>query len=239
MDMVLSAKNLNKTFSVGGQKVYALKDIELEIYAGEVCCITGSSGSGKSTLLGQLAGLDKPTSGSVVLCGNRLDHMNETQLAQVRLQNAGFVFQSYNLLPFLSAIENVAFPLMLKKQSYIRRMKRAKTELSKIGLGNRLMHRPHQMSGGQQQRVGIARAFVTNPKLIFADEPTGNLDSKTTEVVMAYMFEKARRSGTTLIMVTHEQRLAESADHIIEMKDGMIKTDWYRQTCRQQSYPSF
>jgi len=194
----------------------------LEINKGEICFLVGTSGSGKSTLLNMIAGLEKPTSGTVILNGTHIEKMSERKLAFFRQKNLGFVFQSYNLLQTMTAQENVAMPLMFsgKKQSV--REKKAKQMLLSVGLGERLKHKPTQMSGGQQQRVAIARAFVSDPPIILADEPTGNLDSSTTIEVMNMIVEMVRKNNQTLIVVTHEPELAVYGDKVIHIKDGHI-----------------
>ncbi|MEG2175152.1 MAG: ABC transporter ATP-binding protein, partial [Oscillospiraceae bacterium] len=184
---MITVKNLSKYYRIGSETIRALSNINLEIERGEICCILGPSGSGKSTLLNQLAGLEKPTKGAVYIGKSNISRMTEDQLAIFRQRHIGFVFQSYNLLPAMTAAENVAMPLLFRGASRITRERESATMLKKVGLGNRLTHRPSQMSGGQQQRVGIARAFVANPKIVFADEPTGNLDTKTTMEVMELM----------------------------------------------------
>lgn len=194
----------------------------MEINKGEICFLVGTSGSGKSTLLNMIAGLEKPTSGTVILNGTHIEKMSERKLAFFRQKNLGFVFQSYNLLQTMTAQENVAMPLMFsgKKQSV--REKKAKQMLLSVGLGERLKHKPTQMSGGQQQRVAIARAFVSDPPIILADEPTGNLDSSTTIEVMNMIVEMVRKNNQTLIVVTHEPELAVYGDKVIHIKDGHI-----------------
>jgi len=194
----------------------------LEINKGEICFLVGTSGSGKSTLLNMIAGLEKPTSGTVILNGTHIEKMSERKLAFFRQKNLGFVFQSYNLLQTMTAQENVAMPLMFsgKKQSV--REKKAKQMLLSVGLGERLKHKPTQMSGGQQQRVAIARAFVSDPPIILADEPTGNLASSTTIEVMNMIVEMVRKNNQTLIVVTHEPELAVYGDKVIHIKDGHI-----------------
>ena len=218
----IEVKNLRKVYRLGNEKVYALKNINLEISRGEVCCILGTSGSGKSTLLNMLAGIEKPTRGDIFINGVNIAKLNERKLARFRQENTGFVFQSYNLIPQLTALENVGMPLMFKGISKKVRNKRALAMLKAVGLGERMKHRPNQMSGGQQQRVGIARAFVAKPNVIFADEPTGNLDTKTTEDVMALMVRMCRKHGLTLIIVTHDHEIAEYADRIVHIIDGEI-----------------
>ncbi len=218
----IEVKNLRKVYVLGTEKVYALKNINLEIAKGEICCILGTSGSGKSTLLNMLAGLEKPTRGDIFINGVNIAKLNERKLARFRQENTGFVFQSYNLIPQLTALENVGMPLMFKGLPKKLRNKRALTMLKAVGLGERRKHRPNQMSGGQQQRVGIARAFVAKPNVVFADEPTGNLDTKTTEDVMSLMVRMCRKHNLTLIIVTHDLEIAEYADRIVHIIDGEI-----------------
>lgn len=201
----------------------ALNEIDLEIKRGEVCCFLGTSGSGKSTLLNLMAGLEKPTRGSIKLKGKNISKMNEKTLAKFRQKYVGFIFQSYNLLPSLDAIENVSLPLTFRGVSKSVREKRARKLLKQIGLESHVRHKPTQMSGGQQQRVGIARAFVGNPEIIFADEPTGNLDSKTTMEIMSLMLKMAKENDQTLIIVTHDRHIAEYADKIVYILDGNIQ----------------
>lgn len=219
---MIHVQDLRKVYRVGKEKVVALSRIDLEIAPGEVCCIVGVSGSGKSTLLNMLAGLEKPTRGTVDIYNKKISAMDENQLAVFRQEHLGFIFQSYNLLPQLTAAENVALPLMFKGMDRRRRLKLAQHELKQMGLAKRAGHRPTEMSGGQQQRVAIARAFVTKPKVIFADEPTGNLDSRTTRLVLRTMLERAEKYGITFVMVTHERELAGCGDRIVELKDGHI-----------------
>jgi putative ABC transport system ATP-binding protein len=220
--MMIRTENLRKVYRVGKEKVAALAGVEIEIGAGEVCCIVGQSGSGKSTLLNMLAGLEKPTRGTVVIAGKNVTAMDENALAVFRQKNLGFVFQSYNLLPQLTAAENVALPLMFSGMSRSKRIALAKRELKQMGIADRASHRPSEMSGGQQQRVGIARAFVAKPKVIFADEPTGNLDTQTTKQVLGAMLARAEKYGITLVMVTHEPELAACGDRIVTLSDGKV-----------------
>lgn len=219
---IIKITNLKKIYKVGNEKVAALNDINLEIEQGEICCIVGSSGSGKSTLLNQMAGLEKPTKGSVFIGKHNISEMTENQLANFRQEHLGFIFQSYNLLASMTAAENVALPLMFKGIGKKEREKLAKEELKKMGLLSRANHKPTEMSGGQQQRVGIARAFVAKPKVIFADEPTGNLDSTTTKQVLHSMLLIAKQYNITFVMVTHEKDLAACADRIVTIKDGKV-----------------
>ena len=222
---MIKVENLRKVYKVGTEKVVALDNINLEIEKGEFCCIVGTSGSGKSTLLNQLAGLEKPTKGTVTINGQVVSRMNEKELAVFRQNNIGFIFQSYNLLPTLTAVENVAFPLIFKGVDKKVREKKAEAILKEMQMGERMNHKPTELSGGQQQRVGIARAFVGKPAVIFADEPTGNLDSKTTEQVMDMLMEIAEKNNITFVMVTHDPELAQKAKRVITIVDGNIVHD--------------
>ena len=225
MAPIIRVEHLRKVYRVGHEKVIALNDVNLAIEPGEVCCIVGPSGSGKSTLLNQLAGLEKPTKGHVFIGKHDISEMTENELAKFRQEHLGFIFQSYNLLPNLTAAENVALPLMFKGVGRKERLKLATQELKKMGLGKRAGHKPTEMSGGQQQRVGIARAFVAKPKVIFADEPTGNLDSQTTKQVLYRMLNMAKENNITFVMVTHERDLAAVADRVVTIKDGKVESD--------------
>lgn len=222
MAPIIRTEKLRKVYAVGKERVVALNDVDLAIEKGEFCCIVGQSGSGKSTLLNQLAGLEKPTRGKVFIGKHEISAMNETELAQFRQQHLGFIFQSYNLLPTMTAAENVALPLMFKGIDKKTRLKLARKELKSMGLLGRANHLPTEMNGGQQQRVGIARAFVSNPKVIFADEPTGNLDSKTSLEVMQLLKMTSTEFGQTLVMITHNPELAQIADRMIHIEDGKI-----------------
>ena len=225
MDPIIKIQNLRKVYRVGAERVIALDNIDLEIMPGEICCILGTSGSGKSTLLNMLAGLERPTRGSVSILGTDIARASEKQLAKFRREKIGFIFQSYNLLGSLNALENVALPLTFRKVPRRKREAAAKKMLRAVGLGKHIRHRPNQMSGGQQQRVGIARAYVTNPPVVFADEPTGNLDSRTTIEVMEMITAIAREHNQTLIIVTHDREIADYADHILFLLDGRIESD--------------
>ncbi len=225
MAPIIHVEHLRKVYKVGHEKVIALNDIQLDIQKGEICCIVGPSGSGKSTLLNQLAGLEKPTKGCVYISGQPISEMNEKQLAKFRQAHLGFIFQSYNLLPNLTAAENVAMPLMFKGVGRKKRLTMAKEELKRMGLGKRANHRPTEMSGGQQQRVGIARAFVAKPEVVFADEPTGNLDTTTTRQVLYRMLDIAKQNDITFVMVTHERELATCADRVITIRDGRVESN--------------
>jgi len=222
MGTMIRTEGLKKIYRVGKEKVAALAGVDLEIEEGEVCCIVGQSGSGKSTLLNMLAGLEKPTRGTIVIAGKKVTSMDEERLALFRQENLGFVFQSFNLLPQLTAVENAALPLMFSGMDKALRDKRAMKELDNMGIASRAKHRPSEMSGGQQQRVGIARAFVARPKVIFADEPTGNLDTHTTDQVMKAMLDRVKKFGITLVMVTHEPTLAACGNRVVTLSDGKI-----------------
>lgn len=223
MESFIRADSVSKIYRMGTEKVTALKDINFNIEKGDICALLGTSGSGKSTLLNLMAGLEKPTKGSVYIGKVPVDKLSENQLALFRQRYVGFVFQSYNLLSALTAVENVALPLAFKGMGLKDRNKLAENMLKAVGLSERLKHRPNQMSGGQQQRVSIARAFITKPQIIFADEPTGNLDSKTTIEVMELMTKMARENNQTLIIVTHDLQIAEYANRVINIKDGMVE----------------
>lgn len=221
---IIDIKALRKVYRLGNERVVALKGVDLEIYKGEICCILGTSGSGKSTMLNMMAGLEKPTKGSIKIKGNDVGKMNEKRLARFRQKYIGFVFQSYNLLQPLTALENVSLPLIFRGVSKRNREKEAMTYLKLVGLKERLHHKPTQMSGGQQQRVGIARAFVGDPEIIFADEPTGNLDTKTSVEVMELMWKMSREKKQTLIIVTHDKEVSEYADKVVHIRDGVIQS---------------
>ena len=219
---IIEARNVRKEYAIGEETVVALKRINLNVMRGEICCIFGTSGSGKSTLLNQLAGMEKPTQGEVRIGGVPISRLNEHQLASFRQQHLGFVFQSYNLLPNLTATENVAMPLLFRGVPKAERETAARKLLTKVGLSHRLDHFPSQMSGGQQQRAGIARAFIARPDVVFADEPTGNLDSKTTIEIMQMICSFARSYHQTIILVTHDPEMASYADRIVTLIDGEI-----------------
>lgn len=227
---VISVRKLRKVYMMGQEHVVALHNIDLDIPRGEVCCIFGTSGSGKSTLLNQLAGLEKPTRGVVRIGGVPISQLNENQLAAFRQKHIGFVFQSYNLLPELTAAENVAMPLMFKGIDPDVRLLEAKKMLCRVGLKDRMDHFPNQMSGGQQQRVGIARAFVTRPEVVFADEPTGNLDSRSSREVLGFLRDSVRDYGQSIVMVTHDPRAASFADRVLVLADGNITRDMQHPT---------
>ena len=219
---IIQVKNLYKIYRVGETKVRALNGVDLTLYKGEFCAIVGTSGSGKSTLLNMLAGLERPTRGEVVISGRHIEKLKEDELVKFRRENVGFIFQSFHLLGTMNALENVALPLTFRGEMRKTRMKKADRMLELVNLGRHKLHMPNQMSGGQQQRVGIARALVADPKIIFADEPTGNLDSHTSEEVMRLMQKIVREQGRTLVMVTHDPHEAEYADRVVHIIDGKI-----------------
>ena len=200
----------------------ALRGVSLKIEQGEICCIVGRSGSGKSTLLNVMAGLEPVTSGEIVIANKHMERMTQSELIVFRQKHVGFIFQSFNLLPYYTAVENVAFPLSFRGVLPNKRNKLAREMLKEVGLESHMNHKPTQMSGGQQQRVGIARALVTNPDIVFADEPTGNLDSSTSDEVMHMIVDTLRKHNRTLVMVTHDPNMAEYADRVIHLLDGRI-----------------
>lgn len=220
--VLIKTVNLSRHYKIGEETVKALDDVSLEIERNKICAVLGTSGSGKSTLLNMLAGIERPSSGEVYIGKYRIDNLTEAQLAKFRQSYTGFIFQSYNLLPTMTALENVALPLMFKGVDKEEREQRAMELLELVGVGNRYKHRPSEMSGGQQQRVGIARAFVTEPSVIFADEPTGNLDSKTTAEVMDLMQKLIHTKDQTLVLVTHDKDVAKYSDIIVNISDGKV-----------------
>lgn len=222
MDKVIEVKSLYKLYRVGDEVVRALDGVGFEIFQGEFCAIVGTSGSGKSTLLNMLAGLEKPTKGSVVIAGQHIENLTEEQLVRFRRDHVGFIFQSFHLLGTMNAVENVALPLSFRGVPRDIRMRKADKMLDLVKLKKHKKHLPNQMSGGQQQRVGVARALVVDPKIIFADEPTGNLDSHTSEEVMRLMQQVVREQNKTLVMVTHDAHLATYADRVFHIRDGKI-----------------
>ena len=222
MQKVIEVNDLYKLYRVGDEAVRALNGVSFQIYKGEFCAIVGTSGSGKSTLLNMLAGLEKPTKGEVVISGRHIEKMNEEQLVKFRREHVGFIFQSFHLIGTMNALENVALPLSFRGVKRSVRMKKADQMLDLVKLGKHKKHLPNQMSGGQQQRVGVARALVMEPDIIFADEPTGNLDSHTSKEVMHLMQTVVREQKRTLVMVTHDLQLASYADRIFHIIDGKI-----------------
>ena len=224
MEAMISLKSIKKTYKIGDEIIEALKDISLNIFKNEYVALMGPSGSGKSTLMNMLGCLDSPSSGEYILNDLSVAIMSDNDLAQVRNKEIGFVFQTFNLLPRASTLDNVALPLVYAGFSKINREKRANDVLESVGLSNRVNHKPNELSGGQRQRVAIARALVNNPAIILADEPTGNLDSKTSVEIMG-LFEEIHKKGNTIILVTHEENIAMHAHRIIRLKDGLVESD--------------
>ena len=223
-EFVIDLKNIIRNFQLGPQTVHVLKGIDLTIKKGEYVALMGPSGSGKSTLMNLLGCLDTPTSGSYMIANRDVSKMNDNQLADVRNKEIGFVFQTFNLIPRQTALQNVALPLVYAGEKKEKRILRAKKVLDEVGLSDRITHKPNQLSGGQRQRVAIARALVNSPSIILADEPTGNLDSSTSNEIMK-LFEEIHKNGNTLIIVTHEEEIAQHANRIIRLKDGEIESD--------------
>ncbi len=222
--MLIQLVNLSKVYDIGAVRVEALRSINLSIERNEYVAIMGPSGSGKSTLMNVLGCLDTPTSGEYLLNNNRVSEMDDDQLAEIRNREIGFVFQTFNLLPRANALHNVELPLIYNGTPTQQRRQLAKEALEKVGLEDRMHHKPNELSGGQRQRVAIARALVNNPSIILADEPTGNLDSKTGDEIME-IFETLHEQGNTIILVTHEEYIAEHSDRIIRLRDGLIERD--------------
>jgi putative ABC transport system ATP-binding protein len=223
VEKILNIKNLGKTYSSAGRNLTVLENVNFSVEAGSTVSIVGPSGSGKTTLLGLCAGLDRSSTGMVELNNIRIDQLSEDKRAQVRNKYVGFIFQNFQLLPTLTAIENVMVPLELRGEKNIR--PRALDLLEKVGLADRGHHYPSQLSGGEQQRVSLARAFSNSPKILFADEPTGNLDAETSEKVVKLLFDLNKEAGTTLILVTHDMELASKTQRIIRIKGGVITAD--------------
>ena len=221
---LIEVEHVAKVYRMGDVDVHALRDVSLAIADGESVAVMGPSGSGKSTLMNILGCLDRPTAGAYRLAGEEVSSMDRNALAGVRNRTLGFVFQSFNLLARTSALENVELPLLYAGVSGRERHRRARAALEQVGLGDRIHHHPNQMSGGQQQRVAVARALVTRPRLMVADEPTGNLDSRTSIEIMA-LFQELGRSGITLLLVTHEPDIARYASRVVVMRDGLVQTD--------------
>ncbi len=221
-NLVIEANEIRKVYKLeGGLEIHALRGVNLQIERGQYAAIMGPSGSGKSTLLQIIGCLDIPSSGSYKLAGQEVAKMTEDELSAIRNQRIGFIFQSYNLLPRANALDNVALPLMYRGTPVKERNRKAKLALERVGLGNRLDHRPNQLSGGQKQRVAIARALATDPDILLADEPTGNLDSKTGEEILG-LFQELHAEGRTILMVTHENDVAEHCEMIVRIKDGVV-----------------
>lgn len=222
---ILSVKDLSKTFTSGNKQLTVLKDVTFSVEKGISCAIVGPSGSGKTTLLGLCAGLDKPSTGVVNLNDQKISELSESELSAIRNEQIGFVFQSFQLIPTLTALENVMVPIELRGLAYKNVENKAIELLDKVGLRDRITHYPTQLSGGEQQRVGLARAFIHKPDILFADEPTGNLDGDTGAQIEDLLFDLNREEGTTLIIVTHDRELAAKCNRIIELKSGAIISD--------------
>ena len=219
---LIDVRNAKKVYHVGTVDVHALRGVDLKIESGDICSIIGRSGSGKSTLLNVLAGLEQVSAGEIVISGKHLERMTQGELIVFRQRHIGFIFQSFNLMPYYTALENVALPLSFRGVPSATRIKRAERMLELVGLDTHKKHKPGELSGGQQQRVGIARALVTNPEIVFADEPTGNLDSSTSDEVMRVIIDILREQKKTLVMVTHDPHIAAFGDKVINLLDGRI-----------------
>jgi putative ABC transport system ATP-binding protein len=225
MKSIIELSNIAKAYKIGTEEIHALRSVSLEIYKNEYVALMGPSGSGKSTLMNILGCLDSPSNGEYILNNIAVAKMLDNDLAEVRNKEIGFVFQSFNLLPRSTALDNVILPLIYAGYSKADRIKRGKEVLDQVGLGERMMHKPNELSGGQRQRVAIARALVNNPAIILADEPTGNLDSKTSVEIMG-LFEEIHKNGNTIILVTHEEDIAQHAHRIVRLKDGVVERDY-------------
>jgi len=222
---LITLTDIGRKYVIGSETIHALKSVSLTIDKGEFVALMGPSGSGKSTLMNILGCLDTPTKGSYILNGNRVSEMTDSELAEIRNKEIGFVFQTFNLLPRSSSLENVALPLVYAGIGRAEREQRAQSTLENVGLGNRVHHKPNELSGGQRQRVAVARALVNNPSIILADEPTGNLDTKTSVEIMG-LLEEIHSKGNTIILVTHEEDIAQHAHRIVRMRDGLIENDY-------------
>jgi putative ABC transport system ATP-binding protein len=229
---LLHLENIAKKYVIGTETIHALRSITLSINKGEYVALMGPSGSGKSTLMNILGCLDTPSTGTYSLNGKEVSKMQDNELADIRNKEIGFVFQTFNLIPRSSALDNVALPLVYAGYKKQQRIERAKEVLSGVGLGDRITHKPNELSGGQRQRVAVARALVNNPSIILADEPTGNLDSKTSEEIMA-LFNDIHMKGNTIIVVTHEEDIAQHAHRIVRLKDGLVESDMINTNIRK------
>jgi len=224
-DPLITLLDIGRKYVIGAETIHALKSVSLTIEKGEFVALMGPSGSGKSTLMNILGCLDTPTKGTYILNGNQVSEMSDSELAEIRNKEIGFVFQTFNLLPRSSSLENVALPLVYAGVGRVQREDRAQKTLESVGLGNRVHHKPNELSGGQRQRVAVARALVNNPSIILADEPTGNLDTKTSVEIMG-LLEEIHSKGNTIILVTHEEDIAQHAHRIVRMRDGLIEKDY-------------
>lgn len=224
METIIELSKIAKAYQIGTETIHALRSVSLSIHKNEYVALMGPSGSGKSTLMNVLGCLDSPTSGDYILNGLSVAQMPDNDLAEVRNKEIGFVFQSFNLLPRSTALDNVILPLIYAGYSKADRLKRGKEVLEQVGLGSRMLHKPNELSGGQRQRVAIARALVNKPAIILADEPTGNLDSKTSVEIMG-LLEEIQRQGNTIVLVTHEEDIAQHAHRIVRLKDGLVEKD--------------
>lgn len=224
MNEIIVLKNIQKVYKIGNEVIYALRDVSLSVKKNEYVALMGPSGSGKSTLMNMIGCLDSPTGGTYILNNISVAEMSDSQLAEVRNKEIGFVFQTFNLLPRATTLENVALPLVYAGVPKAKREERAKEVLEQVSLGNRMHHKPNELSGGQRQRVAIARALVNNPAIILADEPTGNLDSKTSIEIMG-LLEEIHEKGNTIILVTHEEDIALHAHRIVRLRDGLVEKD--------------
>jgi putative ABC transport system ATP-binding protein len=224
-ESLLNLSNIAKVYQIGSEQVYALRSIDLQIKKGEYVALMGPSGSGKSTLMNILGCLDTPSSGTYILNGINVSNMTDDELAEIRNKEIGFIFQTFNLLSRLTALENVALPQVYAGIKKDMRLQHAMQSLTNVGLGDRVKHKPNELSGGQRQRVAIARALVNNPSLILADEPTGNLDTKTSHEIMK-LLEEIHQNGNTVIIVTHEEDIAKRAHRIVRIRDGVVEKDY-------------
>ncbi|WP_113661366.1 ABC transporter ATP-binding protein [Pedobacter nanyangensis] len=231
---LITIKDIGRKYVIGTEVIHALKSVSLTIKEGEFVALMGPSGSGKSTLMNILGCLDTPTKGQYILNGTDVSHMSDNQLAEVRNKEIGFVFQTFNLLPRSTSLDNVALPLIYAGASKKERDARAQKALENVGLGNRVTHKPNELSGGQRQRVAVARALINNPSIILADEPTGNLDTKTSIEIMG-LLEEIHSKGNTIILVTHEEDIAQHAHRIVRMRDGLVENDYVNEEVKSVS----
>lgn len=231
---LITIKDIGRKYVIGTEVIHALKSVSLTINKGEFVALMGPSGSGKSTLMNILGCLDTPTKGDYILNGINVSHMTDNQLAEVRNKEIGFVFQTFNLLPRSTSLDNVALPLIYAGASKKERDARAQQALENVGLGNRVTHKPNELSGGQRQRVAVARALINNPSIILADEPTGNLDTKTSIEIMG-LLEEIHSKGNTIILVTHEEDIAQHAHRIVRMRDGLVEKDYVNKDVKSVS----